>query len=288
MVGCERAFRTLGLDVRRTLIGMLTTGLLWSCSGKSTQHGDVTTGPVSESDFAPTVVDAICGNVGNCCAAAAIPYDRAGCEAFLLEELELEPPPNATWDSVAAGKCIDWFERIASSCYEVETAETPCTRIYRGTLPEGAACADSNECADIRGSEATCRYDDMTLLGTCALDVEPARGRAGDACASTCSDSGCGGFGAPVDGASTCYLEDGLVCSLSSFMCVPPPGVGEPCGDSWYCAAGAYCDSLVQICQATKSDGDACEFDEECTRGRCADLRCGPRSIASTEICSGS
>jgi hypothetical protein len=289
MVGCERVLRAPGLDVRRTVlavIGLISTGLLWSCSGKSTEDGDGPVSPVSEDDFVQAVADAVCGNISDCCAATGIPYDRARCETFVLEELEFNPLPNATWDSVQAGKCVDWFARLASSCSDTRSEENPCRRIYRGTLPEGASCEGSEECADIRGSDAFCAYDDLTGSGTCTLSIEPTRGKAGDACTGTCSTDSCSGSGTPVEDASTCYLEDGLVCSFSSFVCMPPPALGEPCND-FYCVAGAYCSSLDLICRAPKPNGASCLFAEECTGGSCTNSVCVTRTLASTELCSG-
>jgi hypothetical protein len=287
MVGCETNV-TCTLAVRRTalaLIGVLSTGLLWSCGGSSTQTGEEATGPVAEGDFLQKVADAVCGDLGACCAATGFPYDRAGCESYVLDELELEVPPNTTWDSVEAGKCIDWFERIVSSCSNTQTEDGPCTRIFYGTLPEGAACADSAECADIRGSEATCAYDDITVSGSCRPLVEAARGRAGDECSSTCSGIGCGGFDSPGGGA-ICYVEDGLVCSSASFTCAAAPGLGEPCND-FYCKVGAYCSITESVCLATKPNGQSCEYDDECTGGACTDLVCGRRTIASRDVCGG-
>jgi hypothetical protein len=290
MVGCRGELGRPRLDVRRAglaLIGALSVGLLWSCAGSSSQGGDVA-GPVSEGDFVQKVVEAVCGNIGGCCAAAGIPYDRAACEAYGLEELELNAPANAIWDSVAAGKCVAWFARIASSCDQDETGDEPCEDIYRGTLPEGAACMDADECADIRGSEATCAYDDMTLSGSCAVEIEPVRGRSGDACVGTCTSDSCSVFSSPGESAANtiCHLEDGLLCDASLGVCVPPPVLGETCLD-FYCAAGAYCASPNDICQAAKPDGEPCDYGEECTGGSCANFVCGPRSIASSELCTG-
>jgi hypothetical protein len=276
------------LGVRRTvlsLIGLMSAGLLCSCGGSSTDRGEDATGPVAEGDFLQKVADAVCGDLGACCAATGFPYDRAGCESYVLEEIELEVPPNTIWDSVEAGKCIDWFERIVSSCSDTETDNGPCARIFRGTLPEGADCWDSNECADIRGADAICTYDDVTVSGSCTPGVETAHGRAGDECSGTCSGTGCGGFGSP-DGSATCYLEDGLICSSSSYTCVAPPALGEPCND-FYCEAGAYCSLFDSICLAAKPNGESCEYDDECTGGSCTDFICRRRSIATSEVCGG-
>jgi hypothetical protein len=285
-MGCRGEFRTHQVDVRRTtraLIGVLVAGLLWSCAGSSTGGGDGGTGPVTEGDFVQKAADAICGNLVGCCAAEGIPYDRAGCEAFVVAELELEPSPNKTWDSVEAGKCIDWFARIASSCHEAENNDGPCQHVYRGTLPEGAACEDSVECADIRGSVADCMFDDVTLAGTCGPVIEATRGRGGDACSRTCGIGNCYVFGADA-GVPVCYLEDGLFCS-SLGICVRAPVVGEPC-DEFYCARGAYCSSEV-ICRALEPDGVPCESSEECAGRNCDDFVCGQGTIASTDLCSG-
>jgi len=277
--------------MRRTglaLLGVAALGLLWSCAGSSTSRGgDGPTLPVSEGDFVEKVVDTVCGNLGPCCARAGFPYDRAGCVAYGLEEFEINRPPNTIWDSVEAGKCVDWFARVASSCFAVETGDESCENIYRGTLAEGAACESSEECADIRGSEATCYYDGTTPSGRCAPEFQPARGRAGEACLGTCASNDCSFFGSPTDtGYTVCHLQDGLICSYSLGVCVPPPALNEPCYD-YYCAVGAYCSYLLLTCQATKPDGESCELDQECTGGRCTDYRCGPQNIASAEVCTG-
>ncbi len=98
------------------LAALLSWGWLSACAGSSTRGGNVTGGPVGEGDFVHKVADAVCGNLSGCCAAAGFVYDRAGCEAYVLSEVEVNRPPNTTWDSAAAGKCIEWFANVASSC----------------------------------------------------------------------------------------------------------------------------------------------------------------------------
>jgi hypothetical protein len=269
------------------LIGVLTMGLLWSCAGSS-KGGDIPTGPVSEADFVEKVVDAVCDNVGSCCAAAGIPYDRAACKRYGLEALIVpSQPANTTWDSIEAGKCVDMYARITSSCTLLEVDDNPCRRIYRGTLREGASCIDSYECADIRGSEATCASDAITFSSSCRPEIEPTRGRSGDACITTCETSDCSVFGLPTDGPYTvCYLEDGLLCSTSSNTCVSLPALGEPCND-FFCEAGSYCSLRERICQSTKPDGAPCDLNEDCIGKSCLDSVCSPQLIASPETCSG-
>jgi hypothetical protein len=290
MVGNRGGLAPRRLHARRTglaLIGVLMTGPLWSCAGSS-KGGDLPTGPVSEADFMQKVVDAICKNVGGCCATAGIPYDPEGCERYGLEELVVPTqPPNTTWDSTEAGKCVDLYARIASSCTLLEVGDNPCLRIYRGTLREGATCIDSYECAAIRGSEAICAPDATALTSSCTPEIAPVRGRSGDTCITTCASRDCNVFGAPADGTYTvCYLDDGLLCSFNSGTCVPLPALGEPCSD-FFCEPGSYCSLSEQTCQSTKPDGATCEFSEECIAGSCADFRCGPQTIASPEVCSG-
>lgn len=271
------------------LVAVLSGGLLvGACGGSSKSDGSPGTGPVAEGDFIQKVADAVCGNLSGCCAATGLPYDRAGCEAYVLGELELDVSPNTTWDSVAAGRCVDWFVSVASSCRDSRDNREPCQDIYRGTLPEGAPCTASEECADIRGTAATCAYDSVTSMDTCAREIEPIRGRAGDACSSTCSADSCVGFGSPEGGAANtiCHVEDGLLCSSVQGLCVPPPRLGEACFD-YYCGAGAYCSNVSLVCTATKPNGQSCEFSEECTGSSCADGICGPRTLATSELCSG-
>ncbi len=163
-----------------------------------------------------------------------------------------------------------------------------CEEIYRGTLPQGAACTESDECADTGGAGATCTYDDDSgTTGTCVPAVEPTRGRAGDPCSTTCASSGCSGFGSSSDPSTICYLEDGLVCDFSQGVCAPAPVLGESCSESYYCAGATYCSSISLVCEASKPDGTSCESGEECAGGRCVDDVCGPQSLASSDLCSG-
>jgi hypothetical protein len=207
----------------------------------------------------------------------------------VLSEVEVNRPPNTTWDSTAAGKCIDWFASVASSCNEARADEDDdvCEDIYRGTLPQGAPCTEPEECADIGGADATCSYDDLSTSGSCVPVVEPIRGRAGDPCSATCSSNSCSGFGSISDPYTICYVEDGLVCNYSQGVCVPAPVLGESCLESYYCAGATYCSSVSLVCEASKPDGASCESSEECAGGSCTNYVCGPRSLASSELCSG-
>jgi hypothetical protein len=301
------------------LIGVLSAGWLWSCSGRSIQPGEGPTdggptdggsegistdggptdggsegsstdggptdggptGSVSQGDFLRKVADAICENVGACCAAANIPYDRAGCEAFVLRDgLVLTPPPHAIWDGVEAAKCVESYVRSATTCYRSRADDSACDHIYRGTLPEGAACIDSKECADIRGTEAACSGTTPTTV-RCIVVEWPVRGRAGDACKDTCIGAGCL---RSASGASSCYLNDGLVCSSSLGVCVPLPGLGEPCNDL-YCAAGLHCSTLDSVCQATRPNGEFCESDQECSEETCVDSQCRGWDFSHADVC---
>jgi hypothetical protein len=207
--------------------------------------------------------------------------------AFVRDALERDRQPNTTWDSAAAGRCVDWFTRAASSCDPDPPGDQPCEDLYRGTLPQGCACTSPAECAAIDGSEATCLYDFTTSTGSCAPAVQPVRGRAGEACIATCASGSCGDFGSAGSVPYTlCYLEDDLICSYGQGVCVPVPHLGEQCLE-YYCEPGAYCSNLNQICAPTKPDGQMCLYDDECTQGSCADDTCGPGSVASPQLCLG-
>ncbi len=276
------------------LLGALCAALTGACAGKSIvdDHSDSVSGtPVSQADFTDRAAAAICDNIGACCASAGFALDRTGCEAFVRGSLDWDDPhENTIWDADAAGRCVEDFGVIARSCNEsAADYAASCGHTLRGTLGEGQSCVDDIECADIAGARAQCLYDTPEPGGRCTADVRAAASSLGDPCDSTCSSDSCvsvtpvGGSGAP----GTCYVEDGLVCNFDSATCERAPSLGEAC-PGYYCQSGAYCpDTGEGGCTASKPEGAGCVGDDECQKGSCSEGICGPRSIASEELCLG-
>jgi len=269
---------------------------LWSCAGRSVGGGSLDSGPdsgspdsgpVAQADFAERAVSAICGNIGGCCEKAGIGFDRAGCDAYVRAEADRDAPsPNTVWDSEAAGRCIDFYTDIATSCLVSEDQfDEHCDRVYRGTLPAGGECFDDFECADIGGERAICFHDGTTVNGRCKARNSPPPEHAGlgEACHTSCSD--CGHL-SPDISTGVCFLDEGMVCDFNINVCVPIAGLGEPC-PAYVCVAGAYCDTLDLMCKAKKNDGASCEYGDQCSIGSCLDGVCSLRTVASVELCLG-
>jgi hypothetical protein len=154
-------------------------------------------------------------------------------------------------------------------------------------LPEGAACEDDAQCAEIGGELAWCESDGLSPGTVCMAPPPVIRGGLGDACDGTCTDRSCTSLAVPgTTSLATCYVEDRLICDFDLGECVRPPNVGEPC-PSYYCAPGAYCPYDTMVCVATKPNGSSCDVSDECSEGNCRDLVCGAPSIASQALCTG-
>jgi hypothetical protein len=264
---------------------------------------------VPKDQFIGRFVDAVCDNVGPCCQSAGLSYDAAGCKALGNAELEKDldlDRPNVKYDAAAGGKCIEAVKNAAQSCGHIDIDGGPeCSGFLVGTLPEGAACESSVECA---GAYARCDISGPAAQGVCV--VEP-RGKAGDPCGDTCTEHGSSSecFGSTSStGTARCYTNDGLYCDqtckpliavgqpceaegcvdgayCTGGSCAALPAAGEPCAQTYVCGADLYCD-LNTTCQKRKADGQACQDGSECVAGNCQSGVCGD-SLASATLCSG-
>jgi hypothetical protein len=183
-------------------------------------------------------------------------------------------------------------------------ATFPCAALARdqvppcataGTLPAGARCEFSAQCASLTCVGSPC--------GSCAEAV-----RGGEPCVSEgvvcASGFYCGGDGRcaalpdpsrpPALGdacASSVVCPDQAFCSLppgsGTGTCAPYPGAGEACAESLTCRAGSYCD-LDQTCRALPGEGAACGVDAFTGRATwCASgLVCEPGASLSEGTCS--
>ncbi|MEZ4374081.1 MAG: hypothetical protein R3B07_24890 [Polyangiaceae bacterium] len=249
----------------------VSVGLIVVACGGSTE--DTSSGPVPASELIPQLADAIC-NIQSCCEAAGYGYDAAACKAIYSAGLkeQFEATPNTTYDAVAAGHCLDAVRLFAASCgAKAEQATDACDGVLQGTLPAGAACEQSAECAKPSGGDAYCD-------GTC---VQLPRGALGDGCDTTCQqhDGGteCWSGGLAGDGpggTAECYVNDGLSCQDGT--CAPARKLGEAC--DWVdCEIGAHC-SDAGVCVANGGEGATCSSSQQCTSG----FFCGENSGVCT------
>jgi hypothetical protein len=282
------------------------------CSGSTSEPGGAD--PVPQEQFVTKFVDAVCDNIGSCCAAEGYAYDAEKCKAVAKSQYDavFEPSPNVVYDAARGGSCIQAVKQAASSCGALDLdGSAACQGVYVGQLPAGAACESSMECAAPAGGDATCDGQGSGK-GTCVVEK---RGVEGDGCYATCTEAGsaidCGSSGGDPSSAS-CYTNDGLYCS-SAFVCEKLaalgaacasggcvdgaycdagtckhlPEAGAPCAVGNECAEGAYCDAS-STCVAAKQPGEACVDFDECAEGHCYQGVCKRSSLASPAVCDGS
>lgn len=296
--------------------GLITAA---GCSGSTEGGSGSSAAPVPADQFISTFVNTICDNVGQCCQAAGYAYDANGCKTALNTELgaEFNPTmPNIKYDEQAAGNCIDAVKKALPGCVESDLPD--CEAVIQGTLPAGATCTKSAECAEPAGGGAYCEKPDGATQGTC---VQEPRGKLGDGCSSTCTEKGSstmceggggtGGTGGGTSGNASCYTNDGLYCEgtckpvipldgaceysgcvtgayCAQGKCTALPGPGSSCAQSYECAPGAYCDETTTTCQAAKQDGQPCQYSGECASDSCNNGTCGPDTLANQLLCNGS
>lgn len=276
------------------------------CGGSSSGGGGTNATPVAKENFAGELAKALCTNIGPCCQQAGYTHDAAKCTALLEGVYKNMVAGAVQYDAQKGGECVAYAASIVKNC-GAEPAEGPCDGVVAGTIPEGGKCQTSAECIVPPKGDADCDN------GVC---VQVPRGKAGDGCSGTCTESGstttCGG-GGTSGGNALCFTNDGLACGAdgkcaalakvgetctgddcvaaaycdySSEKCVTRAAIGGACQDSQQCAAGAHC--AADKCAAAKPDGAACVDWDECASGDCEAGKCGPQGLASPQLCSGS
>src|SRR5688572_2171017 len=127
--------------------------LVWvsACSGESTSDAG-SAEPVPLGELPTRLAESLCNSVANCCSQYRQPHDVGNCVATARSEfardLPTEPRATVQYDPQAAGDCIAWYSEWFGSCGLPPPPRPPaCDRIFRGTLPEGAACEFDGECA---------------------------------------------------------------------------------------------------------------------------------------------
>ena len=325
-----RLLLTLTLVMRTTTMADALTACTngdGSASGVGDSGGsgapDSGLGPIALEDFPARFAESLCSNIGPCCQEEGHPHDAAAChaaaEAPPMREVMRVQAEGRPYDAAAARTCVDTMAFLARTCYGADLFdlfEKACVPVFRGNLPEGALCTFAEECTTTGGCGSLDGGPNR-----CARGVGPQRAKAGDRCMSTCMRSSTSGGidctipgpGAPPPSSDQCYVEDGLFCEASTYVCRPTPLLGQacmgsPCGGDAYCESGAcvakrtsgpcsdwgescastaYCDRATWQCHPRKARGESCSGSVECAVGDLCSTTCRRRTMASAESCMG-
>ncbi len=278
------------------------SALLAACSGTSSQSNAA---PVSLSDAPASLVAAFCAGYGNCCASKGFAFNATVCNANASGEVSPDTicPAPGVYDPQAAGDCIAELQATLSTCSSSGSATSACDHMCVGNVAPGAACNHNSDCAQSANGTVMCALADATSTTTvCVVRI---RGKAGDACSETCTETadgnglGCSmnatpGTASPPTSAASCYTNDGLYCT-SSYVCQPLVAIGSSCGNGDVCVDGAYCDFTAAKCAAkiavgvSCSGGASCVDSAYCTTAQiCAAKKAAGAACQNYDECIGS
>lgn len=183
-------------------------------------------------------------------------------------------------DAIAKAPGTDHFQSAVDSCGDAmksdkscDSRDVPC--IIRGTLPDGAACAVSAQCAGGICNSTSLEPNPNSEIncGTCASYAE-----VGESCDHTQCNPMTGSCSGITQGVCQAYAKEGescdgpsagscgpsLFCSFEGNVCAKLPTKGEgcpesPCEDPYRCIQGACTDGV--------GEGGACPTGLECAPG---------------------
>ena len=274
------------------MLGALATLSILGCAGRTTSEGP---GDVSAEAFPDRVARLLCGRYGDCCRAVTEPFDDAACEArwrsAASSDVERAAEANHRFDRAAAQRCLDEVENSTRDCLDsVKGLYPSCIALVVGTLPLGATCDASDECAGQRDG-VNCFTDVYGTPWTCAKGgvFVPPRGVLGAACSTTCDKANICSGPIPSGGALpttdvACFVEDDLFCSGDG-RCVQRGAAGQPCGGGYACASGSNCSYTANECVVPRPNGSPCRDGSECTHGACSGV-CYTPTLVSPALCA--
>jgi len=250
-----------------------------SSGGSSGGAGGATAYSSAATAFVSTYVDPYCTRLATCCATAGLKVpSQAACR-----NQELNYYVSALNDGTATVNATGvsaLLASIQSTCDQPSYALS--ANLTAGTLPAGAACSDSAQCA---GSSVVCEIPTNLTIGKC---VVASRGKLGDACLVTCDNtSSCRWtvMGTTSTATAACWNEDGLRCGDAD-TCVAISAVGQSCDSFVDCGAHANC--YNGLCRANGKQGESCANYNSCESTLICDsktMTCVKMSIAWTGSC---
>jgi hypothetical protein len=236
---------------------------------------------ISLADFTSRGKDAICDHDVRC---GQYP-DRATCEAVtfsMLQDTADVGTGKIIYNGEAAGGCLAAIESLGCNFSDqsgVSALEKSCDAIETGTVANGGACFNGDECVSRSCNLSACSAP-TCCAGTCQAQV--ASGGDCSAGGSVCVDGTFCRFGATGTSATcTPLVAAGQPCNSASDLCAlgtvcnadPTTGSGT-CGaapaEGQPCPSG-ICDSSADVCDATShtcvhliAAGAACPSGSNC------------------------
>jgi hypothetical protein len=194
-------------------------------------------------DLEARVRDAVCENEVRC---GEFP-DQSTCASVFFAQQQLVADVNAgkiIYNGSAAAACLSTFSSLGCTLSDLTSSPTQsCVDAIKGTVPDGGACFDAEECVSQRCNLSACAGA-MCCAGTCTATVP-----VGGAC--SLSGPGC------ADGA---FCKRGAVGSAGT--CTPDIAAGQSCGSLDNCVPGKFCiivpPAVVGICTNAPSEGEPC------------------------------
>src|SRR5262249_42671340 len=106
--------------------------------------------------FVDAYVDAMCANLGRCCAQNSLPFSLDGCKANardtaqqLLDQHTATPDVGA-FDESHAGRCVQLLSRSVTSCTYTSREERylsdACAHLFSGSRDLGDSCVADVQC----------------------------------------------------------------------------------------------------------------------------------------------
>src|SRR6478609_1184895 len=188
------------------ILGLTASISVFAASGCGSSSGSRSGSELALlNDFEAQAIHRFCARVSACCSDMSYPFDEAGCEALngnnIVQFFNFQSFSGAHYDAAAGKRCLDSIgtpELGCSSKGDYKSEE--CQNVFVGSVPLGGKCSGYDGCiAD--GAATMCQYpptpnseyQDPDRTGVCVLIPPPVtdpHGKAGDACSSTCTDSG--------------------------------------------------------------------------------------------------
>jgi hypothetical protein len=276
-----------------------------SATGGSPGGGSPATGGPTAAEFPAQLEQLACDTLEPCCSVAQLPFDRIAClKAFNVRAVA--SGEGIAFDSAAAQRCLDEFKRATHDCSAFDKSQLPdCNLLTQGTLPLGAACTSSRQCAATPSGAITCYFEASATTGRCSLVETGAHAARGEGCDATClADGNCEVGASPVGSplpSGDCYVTDGLYCDTQKQRCERIGNSGDTCSASDGCASGLVCVGLVDqyttgtgelrpgTCGPPQSEGAPCGSSEECVTLACDSGTgfCAHVPLATAGLCLG-